>query len=74
MYHANNVCFQNAKSEEALTSELQQLRQQVNQKRTTMNDHVSHLDALRDEVSSYNTEEGGEISMNLEMRMPSPAP
>ena len=51
MYHANNVYFQNAKSEEALTSELQQLRQQVNQKRTTMNDHVSHLDALRDEVS-----------------------
>ena len=45
------INFQNARSEEALTSELQQLRQQVNQKRTTMNDHVSHLDSLRDEVS-----------------------
>jgi len=41
---------ENARSEEALTSELQQLRQQVNQKRTTMNDHVSHLDSLRDEI------------------------
>ena len=49
--YTQHVYFQNAKSEEALTSELQQLRQQVNQKRTTMNDHVSHLDALRDEVS-----------------------
>jgi len=42
--------FQRAKTEETLTSELQQLRDQVNLKRTSMNEHVSHLDMLREEV------------------------
>jgi coiled-coil domain-containing protein 64 len=43
--------FQSTRAEDSLTSELQQLRDQVNQKRSTMNDHVSHLDSLRDEVA-----------------------
>ncbi len=44
--------FQRSKAEESLTSELQELRDQVNLKRTSMNEHVSHLDMLREEVSS----------------------
>ncbi len=39
-----------SKNEEALTSELQSLRDQVNSKRTSMNEHVSHLEMLREEV------------------------
>ena len=37
-----------------MTLELQQLRDQVNLKRTSMNEHVSHLDMLRDEVPKVN--------------------
>ena len=47
--------FQSTKNEESLSAELQQLRDQVNLKRTSMNEHVSHLDMLRDEVREKGT-------------------
>lgn len=42
--------FQSAKHEESLSSELQALKDQVNLKRSSMNEHVSHLENLREEV------------------------
>ena len=42
--------FQSAKHEEILGSELQSLKDQVNLKRSSMNEHVSHLESLREEV------------------------
>jgi len=44
-------CFQCSKKEVSLTSELQQLRDQMNLKRSTMDEHASHLEMLREEVS-----------------------
>ncbi len=41
-----------ARAEEAMATELKGLRDQVNLKRTSMNEHVSHLDMLRDEVGN----------------------
>lgn len=40
-----------SKNEEALTSELQALKDQVNSKRSSMNEHVTHLDSLREEIN-----------------------
>ena len=53
--------FQATKNEDALNSELHQLRDQVNLKRTSMNEHVSHLDMLRDEVSICKTARFGQL-------------
>ncbi|TRY70974.1 hypothetical protein TCAL_02441, partial [Tigriopus californicus] len=52
------------KNEETLNSELQHLRDQVNLKRTSMNEHVSHLDMLRDEITLMT-----ERKMDLERRI-----
>eukprot|EP00095_Tigriopus_kingsejongensis_P006786 maker-scaffold794_size96255-snap-gene-0.19 protein:Tk06786 transcript:maker-scaffold794_size96255-snap-gene-0.19-mRNA-1 annotation:"bicaudal d-related protein homolog" len=52
------------KNEEVLNSELHQLRDQVNLKRTSMNEHVSHLDMLRDEITLMT-----ERKMDLERRI-----
>ena len=41
---------QSAKNEESLSVELQSLKDQVNLKRSSMNEHVSHLESLREEV------------------------
>ena len=53
---ANNVDFPFAiprsRQEESLSAELRKLREQVDSKRTSMNEHVSHLDMLREEVRS----------------------
>ena len=42
--------LQSAKHEEILGAELQSLKDQVNLKRSSMNEHVSHLESLREEV------------------------
>ena len=42
--------FQSAKHEEALSTELQALKDQVNLKRSSMNEQISHLESLREEV------------------------
>lgn len=47
--------FQSAKHEETLGVELQSLKDQVNLKRSSMNEHVSHLESLREEVSKLFT-------------------
>ncbi len=45
--------FQSTKHEEVMGQELQALKDQVNLKRSTMNDQVSHLESLREEVWKY---------------------
>ena len=47
----NYLFLQSAKHEEILGAELQSLKDQVNLKRSSMNEHVSHLESLREEVS-----------------------
>ena len=49
----NFFIFQSAKHEESLSVELQSLKDQVNLKRSSMNEHVSHLESLREEVSYF---------------------
>lgn len=51
--NVNKLCvrFQSAKHEEVLSSELQALKDQVNLKRSSMNEHVSHLESLREEIN-----------------------
>ena len=44
------ILFQSARNEESLSTELQSLKDQVNLKRSSMNEHVSHLESLREEV------------------------
>ena len=44
------ILFQSARNEESLSVELQSLKDQVNLKRSSMNEHVSHLESLREEV------------------------
>ena len=44
------IFFQSARNEESLSVELQSLKDQVNLKRSSMNEHVSHLESLREEV------------------------
>ena len=41
-----------ARREQELRSKLEELRARVNDKRVTMQDHVAHLETLKDEVSS----------------------
>ena len=43
--------FQSAKNEESLSTALQTLKDQVNHKRSSMNEQISHLESLREEVS-----------------------
>jgi len=40
-----------SKTEESLTCELQSMRDQVNHKKTSMTEHVTHLETLRDEIT-----------------------
>merc|ERR1719180_55198 len=40
-----------SKIEESLTCELQSMRDQVNHKKTSMTEHVTHLETLRDEIT-----------------------
>jgi len=40
-----------SKTEESLTCELQSMRDQVNHKKTSMSEHVTHLETLRDEIT-----------------------
>merc|ERR1711970_1138045 len=40
-----------SKIEESLTCELQSMRDQVNHKKTSMSEHVTHLETLRDEIT-----------------------
>ena len=40
-----------SKTEESLTVELQSMRDQVNHKKTSMTEHVTHLETLRDEIT-----------------------
>merc|ERR1719412_825519 len=40
-----------SKPEESLTVELQSMRDQVNHKKTSMTEHVTHLETLRDEIT-----------------------
>ena len=40
-------CLQSSKIEESLTCELQSMRDQVNHKKTSMTEHVTHLETLR---------------------------
>merc|ERR1711976_729834 len=42
---------ESAKHEEILGAELQSLKDQVNLKRSSMNEHVSHLESLREEIN-----------------------
>ena len=39
--------MQSSKIEESLTCELQSMRDQVNHKKTSMTEHVTHLETLR---------------------------
>lgn len=45
------VCFQSGKTEESLATQLNSLRDQCNQKKSSLQDHESHMEILRDEVS-----------------------
>jgi len=54
---------QRSKAEETMTTELQQLRDQVNLKRTSMNEHVSHLDMLREEVKRTMSFDGNKSTL-----------
>lgn len=42
---------ESSKIEESLTCELQSMRDQVNHKKTSMTEHVTHLETLRDEIT-----------------------
>jgi len=42
---------ESARNEESLSVELQSLKDQVNLKRSSMNEHVSHLESLREEIN-----------------------
>lgn len=45
-------CLQSSKLEEALTQQLQGLRDQCNLKKSSLQDHQSSLEVLKEEVSS----------------------
>ena len=47
MKNSHFHCLQSSKIEESLTCELQSMRDQVNHKKTSMTEHVTHLETLR---------------------------
>lgn len=57
---------ESSKIEESLTCELQSMRDQVNHKKTSMTEHVTHLETLRDEITIMT-----ERKLDLERRIES---
>jgi len=55
-----------SKMEESLTCELQSMRDQVNNKKTSMTEHVTHLETLRDEINIM-TERKIDLERRIEM-------
>ncbi|XP_040578909.1 bicaudal D-related protein homolog [Lepeophtheirus salmonis] len=49
-----NQLKENSKNEESMLSDMNTLKSQISQKRSSMNDHVSHLDMLREEINLLN--------------------
>eukprot|EP00096_Caligus_rogercresseyi_P002625 TRINITY_DN14815_c0_g1_i1.p1 TRINITY_DN14815_c0_g1~~TRINITY_DN14815_c0_g1_i1.p1 ORF type:complete len:496 (+),score=157.11 TRINITY_DN14815_c0_g1_i1:81-1490(+) len=59
-----NQLKENSKNEESMLCDLNTLKSQISQKRNSMNDHVSHLDMLREEINLLN-----ERKIDLERRI-----
>ena len=53
MKNSHFHCLQSSKIEESLTCELQSMRDQVNHKKTSMTEHVTHLETLRFAILSF---------------------
>ena len=62
-YYYNN--FQSSKTEESLTVELQSMRDQVWNKKTSMSDHVQILETLREEINIM-TERKADLERRIE--------
>lgn len=59
--------FQSSKTEESLTVELQSMRDQVHNKKTSMSDHVQILETLREEITIM-TERKMDLERRIEVR------
>ena len=61
------MILQSSKTEESLTVELQSMRDQVWNKKTSMSDHVQILETLREEITIM-TERKMDLERRIEVR------